>query len=136
MKQVERYRRKKKLVASQWPSDLDSPDVLATRVRYTGSAEHKDYPSFAGSPALRSDATRCEKSIGQEEAEEMLKEAVRRGLVSEDSEGGYPRYIWGRLRGEVYIARLINQGQGWYKGWRLDDELEWPDDPRLRREVW
>lgn len=32
---------------------------FAESATYVGSPEHKSFPSFAGSPKLRSDATRC-----------------------------------------------------------------------------
>lgn len=35
-------------------------DELAERVSYVGSGEHKSYPSFAGQPRLRADASKCD----------------------------------------------------------------------------
>src|SRR6266516_5596381 len=34
--------------------------VLAQRASYVGSSEHKTYPSFAGQPRLRADASKCD----------------------------------------------------------------------------
>ena len=42
-------------------------DSLAERVRYEGSPEHKDFPSFAGQPRLRSDASCCPREIKDQE---------------------------------------------------------------------
>ena len=56
-----------------------------------GSAEHKTYPSPAGPPALRSDATPCDPQISFEEVEDALKEAIRRSCVSATFEQGFPK---------------------------------------------
>ena len=36
---------------------------MARAARYVGSAEHKDYPSPAGPPRLRADATKCDPEL-------------------------------------------------------------------------
>lgn len=120
-----------------WPESLPQPAWLAERVRYVGSQEHKDYPSYAGEPGLRSDASRCDPAITQDQAEKVLKQAIRLGCVSEQHEGDFPRYVWGRLDGVLYQARLINRENGWYKAWAID-ALEAPRDPvgRLNLEHW
>ena len=41
----------------------ESAESVARKARYVGSAEHKGYPSAAGPPALRSDATPCDPGI-------------------------------------------------------------------------
>jgi hypothetical protein len=57
--------------------------------------------------------------------------------VSEQFEGDYPRYVWARLSGRPYIARLINREQGVYKGHPIE-EFEIPTDrgDRLSAEAW
>lgn len=136
-KQKHRYRRKKKDMINEWPKELPPADTLMSSVRYVGSAEHKDYPSFAGNPGLRSDASRCDPDITKEQAEEALKKAIKSGCVSPQSEGNFPRYVWGRLSGRLYQARLINREQGFYKAWPIE-EIEGPEDEhgRLRSEKW
>lgn len=137
VKQVYRYRRKKKDVIDEWPAGLPDPDTLIQRIRYVGSAEHKDYPSFAGDPALRSDASRCDPAITRDQAESVLKKAIRLRCVSPQQENGFPRYAWGWLDGRLYQARLINREQGHYKAWPIED-IEAPADPhrRLSKENW
>ena len=81
-----------------------------------GSAEHKTYPSPAGPPALRSDATPCDPQISFEEVEGALKEAIRRSCVSANFEQGFPKYVWGWLRGQLHEARHISGPGGGYKG--------------------
>lgn len=98
-----------------------------------GSAEHKTYPSPAGFPALRSDATPCDPKISFEEIEDALKEAIRRRCVSATFEQGFPKYAWGWLRGQLHEARHINGRAGSYKGYPLE-EVEYPRDPEKRLE--
>lgn len=57
---------------------------LANLVRYVGSPEHKDFPSFAGQPRLRADATCCPRDItDQNLVNQWLRAAVRRGVVGD-----------------------------------------------------
>lgn len=131
MRTRNRHHRPKHRVIAPWPGDAPDPDTVADLCRYVGSAEHKSYPSPAGPPALRSDATRCEPSLSFDELTGALREAVRRGCTSASFEGGFPKYVWGVVDGAVYEARHINGPQGTYKGYRLDPE-ELPDDPEGR----
>ncbi len=43
-----------------WPDGVGTPDEVAERVTYRGSALHKTYPSPAGPPALRADEAKCD----------------------------------------------------------------------------
>lgn len=100
---------------------------VAGRVRYIGSSEHKDAPSFAGQPKARADASICDRGITQQQAQEWLEKAIRIGSTSEYWEGDFPRYVWFKVGGVAYEARLVNSGNGEYKGWPLS-EAEWPAD--------
>jgi hypothetical protein len=88
------------------PPDGTSLSDLAQRVSYVGSGEHKSYPSFAGPPKLRADASKCDPKFA-DPAE-------------------FPRYAWHRLDNVIYEARLVNQELGQYKGYPLDPD-EWPE---------
>ncbi len=46
-------------------------------------------------------------------------------------EGGFPKYVWAWLDGDLYEARHINGPQGTYKGYKLH-RLEYPKDPKGR----
>jgi hypothetical protein len=98
---------------------------IARESRYVGSPEHKDAPSFAGSPRPRADASICDRRIEREEVDSWLRSAIERGAVGEYWEGAFPRYVWYKHEGTVYEARLINSGTGEYKGYPLSDD-EWP----------
>lgn len=135
-KQKHRYRRKRKGegLVQEWPADAAAPEVLATRVRYVGSNEHKARPldpSYEFDPDLRSDASRCDPGITRNQAEAALRTAIRRRCVSEQFEGVFPRYAWAWLDGRPYIARLINREAGSYKGWPIQ-ESELPVDRERR----
>ncbi len=54
-----------------------------------------------------------------------LRSAIRRGAVSGPWEGGFPRYVWHREGGTVFEGRLVNRGDGSYKGYPLNED-EWP----------
>lgn len=125
-----RHRRKKRRAIGSWTSS-ESIAAIAGRVRYVGSAEHKGYPSPAGPPALRSDATPCDPNVSADEAGAALAEGIRRGAVSAVTEQGFPKYVWGWLNGDLYEARHINGPAGTYKGYRIEDS-ERPLDPEGR----
>jgi hypothetical protein len=103
------------------------PDVnlkeLASRVRYVGSAEHKRYPSFAGPPQPRADASKCDPSITDANVvTTWLRDAVEAGRIGEPWEGDFPRYVWAEVDGMHYEGRLVNREQGTYKGYPLSEE--------------
>lgn len=98
---------------------------LAQRASYVGSSEHKSYPSFAGPPKLRADASKCDPQLGDAaELTGWLRTSIAAGRIGAPWEGDFPRYVW-HPRGEVvYEARLVNQELGQYKGYPLKtDEL-------------
>lgn len=93
---------------------------LAARAHYVGSSEHKTYPSFAGRPALRADASKCDpKLTSAEEITQWLKEAILAGSCGSLFEGDFPRYVWLKHDGVVYEGRLVNRELGQYKGYPL-----------------
>lgn len=142
MKQKHRYRRKTKGggLIGEWPEHALPPEQLAERTRYVGSAEHKERPidpSFTVAPGLRSDASQCPPQVSRDEAQAILAEGIERLCVSSAFESGFPRYVWGRLDGAPFIARLINREQGHYKGWPIEEfELPTDRDARLSVTAW
>ena len=126
----QRHRRPRHRVIAPWPAGGLNPDVVAADARYIGSAEHKDYPSPAGDPALRSDASRCDPRVGYQAKQftRVLREAIQRRCVGAIFEGNFPKYVWGYWDGCLYEARHINGPQGTYKAYPLE-EVEFPKDP-------
>ena len=107
------------------PPDIDL-DSLANRVTYVGSPEHKDIPSFAGPPRPRADASLCPREIRDVEVvTEWLRYAIRQGATGGLWEGDFPRYAWYKHGDTVFEGRLVNRGDGSYKGYPLE-RREWP----------
>lgn len=106
---------------------LPNAEDLAVRVRYVGSSEHKNTPSFAGQPRPRADASLCDPDLAnsQHRLTRWLRNAIRRGAVGDFWEGDFPRYVWYKADNQVYEARLTNRGLGEYKGYPLERH-EWP----------
>jgi hypothetical protein len=100
-------------------------------VSYGGNAEHKQNPGdFGLSPPYgpRRGKTLCDGvSIHQRAvALRLLREGIRRGLVSEQKRGTFPQNIWAVTADGVPLeAALDNQMAGTYHGYPIpkDDEL-------------
>lgn len=114
----------------------DSPDQellanAAATATYVGSPEHKDTPSFAGRLRPRANATICDVEFKgkQDELTTLIRQGIQAGNVSAYWENKYPRYVWCLHNGDVYEARLTNQGKGEYKGFKLDPD-DWPKELR------
>lgn len=100
---------------------------LAQRVRYIGSSEHKSFPSFAGPPKLRADATKCDPALDDPtEITSWLRAGIEAGQVGAPWEGLFPRYVWYRVEGACYEGRLVNRGAGEYKGYEVETS-EFPE---------
>ena len=79
MRATRRRRPRKRRICVPPGTDLD---VLADRVTYVGSPEHKDFPTFAGQPRLRGDASRCPREITDREmVRGWLCSSIRRGAT-------------------------------------------------------
>src|SRR2546421_1281 len=88
-----RHRPRRRSVAAA-PAGIDLADVAA-HASYVGSPEHKTYPSFAGLPRLRADATRCDPAMADRETlTRWLRAAIAAGSIGEPWEGRFPRYVW------------------------------------------
>ena len=111
-------RERRRRVCNSGDIDLDK---LAERVTYVGSAEHKTYPSAAGRPRPRADATKCDPGLHGDFAmlTEWLRNGIRKGCIAPPWEGDFPRYVWTEVDGRWYEGRLVNSGQGAYKGWEI-----------------
>jgi hypothetical protein len=105
---------------------------VATLARYVGSGEHKALPihasySLESAAHKRSDSSRCDPKITRDQAEQALREAIKLGHVSAEFQDNFPAYVWGRIAGQFYAARLINREAGHYKAWPIE-EVELPVD--------
>lgn len=75
-----------------WPPGIDSPDVVATQVQYSGNPKHKSYPSPAGPPNLTPGASKCQTFAPEQWPRllEALREAIRAECVGESFSGSFP----------------------------------------------
>lgn len=109
------------------PSGVELNDV-ADRIEYVGSVEHKRYPSFAGQPRPRADATLCDPKFKDAAIlTEWVASALREGRIGAPWETDFPRYVWVQQDGVWYEARLVNQVLGQYKGYALDSDDDLPE---------
>lgn len=123
MRAPKRRRPQKREIRVPPNTDLQA---VANRVTYVGSPEHKDFPSFAGMPHPRADASLCPRTITDAEiVTGWLRSAITRGATSALWEGGHPRYVWHKEGDTLFEARLINKSNGSYKGYPLTPQ-EWP----------
>jgi len=111
-----------------------NPKALAKQVRYVGSPEHKTEPSYAGAaPRPRADASKCPSALNRSPRTptKWLRSAFEKGYLGGIWEGNFPRYAWffDASHAIVFEARLVNSGDGSYKGYPLNED-EVPD--RLR----
>ena len=108
---------------------------LAARVIYKGSPEHKRFPgSYGLTPPTdpRPDKTPCDgvnlTELGV--AQELLREGVRRGLVSVQERAGLPQNIWAVSEADVPLeAQLENQGNATYHGYPMQKGDRYSGDP-------
>ena len=104
-------------------ADAAQLSALAVVVSYGGNPEHKSTPGdFALTPPAqpRADKTLCEGAniVTRSEAERLLKEGVRKGLVSVQTRGQFPQNIWAVTdNGCPLEAQLKNQQRGIYHGY-------------------
>jgi len=98
---------------------------LAKNVSYGGNPEHKRNPGDYGlTPPMqpRADKTLCDfaKVFTKSEAEALLREGVRRGLISKRMENNFPRNIWAvNENGQPLEGQLENSVKGVYHGYPL-----------------
>ena len=127
-----KFNRKRAMIAAGSNRDFSS---LAESVRYGGNPVHKGNPgNFRLHPpsAKRPDKSVCD-NVGiysRMEALRLLREGVKRGLISKAVRGKFPKNIWAVTDdGHPLEAILENQSLGTYHGYPVQQ-----DDP-FRSEV-
>jgi len=109
--------------------------ALSEAVRYSGNPEHKRNPGdFRLTPPSqpRADKTLCDavKIFTKAEATALLREGVRKGLISERMVNHLPQNIWSVTKdGYPIEAQLENPEQGTYHGYPM------PESDPFRAEV-
>jgi hypothetical protein len=113
----------------KFETDLDQAgrESLAAKVTYLGNAKHKSNPGNYNltPPAaydVRADAGHCDitQIFDRDMADKLLKTAIKKGLISKQTRGGYPQNVWAVTDQNIVVqANLDNQGQGTYHGYPL-----------------
>jgi hypothetical protein len=111
---------------------------LAERVRSGGNPEHKRNPGdFGLTPPNqpRQGKTLCDGAgiFRSDIAENLVKEGMRRGLVSEAGKGSWPKNVWAVSDAGVALeAMLENAEAGTYHGYPMPDEDPLAEEVRER----
>ena len=101
--------------------------ALAERVGYGGNPEHKRHPGDFGllPPSVpRPDKTLCDLvgMFSHQVALDLLREGIRKGLVSAQMRGEFPQNIWAVSdRGDPREAQLENVEKGMYHGYPMPE---------------
>ena len=132
IKRQPKFNPKRRIQKSCNPDELDQ---LAKRVRYSGSPYHKKNPGdfCLTHPAQpRPDKTLCDP-VGiftKLEALQLLRAGVRRGLISEQTRGGFPNKIWAVTKDCIPLeAQHGGPAPGYYHGYPM------PSTDDFREEV-
>jgi len=98
---------------------------LSESVSYGGNPEHKKNPGDFGliPPASpRQGKSLCDVAdvFTRREALTLLQEGMRRGLVSDREEQGWPKNVWSVTDGDIPMeAQLENPSTGCYHGYPM-----------------
>jgi hypothetical protein len=124
---------KKRRIANPKHRFANSParvdlERLAREVRYFGNGEHKKNPGdFGLSPPLgpRPGKTLCDGAniLHHRVAFRLLREGIRRGLVSQQVRGNYPQNVWAVTEDGIALeAQLDNRETGSYHGYPMRED--------------
>ena len=117
-----RFNPKRRVSGARTPDELAR---LASQVTYAGNPVHKEAPGDFGltPPAQpRPDKSKCDwiGIFDRPVASRLLKEGVRRVLVSQQVRGAFPQNIWAVTDdGDPVEAQLENATMGTYHGYPM-----------------
>lgn len=115
---------------------LEERQALAARASYEGSPEHKVERWWNGLPEARQlpggrvgrrrrqATTPCPLTTDEdrERATDWVRQAIANGQYRYDEgDKDFPRRIWHRADGRIWYGVCLNQGQGHYKGWPIEE---------------
>lgn len=107
--------------------DIEKYEKLSAKVRYGGNPEHKRDPGdFGLTPpsSPRSAKSLCD-SVGifkKKIALGYLREALKKGMISEQEKNGWPQNIWAiDKNNDPLEAQLENQETGTYHGYPVPE---------------
>lgn len=119
--------KRKLLTPAQARVRMDELGKLADRARYGGNPEHKKNPGdFGLTPPAdpRQGKSLCDvaKIFKRDEAEKLLRDGLREGLVSDRMDGEWPKNVWS-VTGDGFAmeAQLENSNLGTYHGYPMPE---------------
>ncbi|MCX2865529.1 hypothetical protein OOZ63_27275 [Paucibacter sp. PLA-PC-4] len=119
--------KRKLLTPAEAQARANEFDQLAERVGYGGNPEHKMNPGdFNLTPPSdpRQGKSLCDvaKVFRRDEALELLRVGLRKGLVSDREKDGWPRLVWSVTDDGIPMeAQLENSAAGTYHGYPMPD---------------
>jgi len=103
---------------------------MADKAKYAGNSQHKSRPGDYGlAPATspRPGKTLCDADgeFPAARAEELLRDGIRRGMVSIQERSDWPQNVWAVSGDVVFEGQLENRSQGVYHGYPvpIDDDF-------------
>ena len=120
------------------PKDEITPEVLdqyASQASYTGSPHHKRNPAdydFHPPANPRPNKSLCDgsRTVRLDEAQDLFREGIKRGMISVYPKSGLPKYVWAvDSDGRVYEAKRDMNSPN-YHGYELGD-----DEDAMRRMI-
>lgn len=107
------------------PGDPEHLRALRDRVDYGGNPEHKRSPGdFGLTPPSqpRPDKSLCDEAgiRSRAVAVDLLRAGIERGLISEQTPGGFPQNVWAVTDDGIPLeAQLENRELGTYHGYPI-----------------
>lgn len=100
---------------------------LLKKARYVGSGHHKRYPADYGlertNPRPASSLCDLSRAITLHEATSLLRQGIRKKMVSKLQQDGLPKYVWSvSSAGEVFEAKTHPNTAGIYHGYPLEEQ--------------
>jgi hypothetical protein len=127
----------KRRIANPAPPE-EQREALASRIGYGGNAEHKRNPgAFGLAPpgGPRPGKSLCDVAgvFDRSKALDLLRQGVKRGLVSDRMDGEWPKNIWSMTADGVPLeAQLENAAIGTYHGYPMPEGDPMADTVRTR----
>jgi hypothetical protein len=118
----------------------EQAEILFKKLSYVGASFHKLHPgnyNFVPPTNPRPSKSVCDdkRSVLLEEAGDLMRVGIARGMMSQFGENGLPKYIWAvDDAGEVYEAKTKPSHETQFHGYRLGDDER--DMRELIRKLW
>ena len=128
-----RFNPKRKMIKLE-ERDLEQYAVLASQVRYSGNPEHKKNPGdFGLTPPSRPRAGKslCDsvKIFTRQEALQLLKRGLEKGLISDRFQQRWPKNIWSVTDDGIPLEAQIDSPEtGSYHGYPMQKEDPFSDE--------